>query len=65
MSNHYHVVLHINKQQADGWSLDHVIERWHTLYKGNALSQRYLTDPRFSEAELIKLSEYVQVCLLN
>ena len=27
MSNHYHVVLHINKQQADGWSLDHVIER--------------------------------------
>ncbi|MGR6872395.1 transposase [Pseudomonas sp. HK3] len=60
MSNHYHVVLHINKQQADDWTFDQVIERWHTLYKGNALSQRYLTDPRFSEAELIKLTEFVE-----
>ena len=33
MSNHYHVVLHINKKKADSWSLDEVIERWHTLYK--------------------------------
>jgi hypothetical protein len=41
MSNHYHVVLHINKAKADAWDLDEVIERWHTLYKGNALSQRY------------------------
>jgi hypothetical protein len=29
MSNHYHVVLHINKNKADSWSLDEVIERWH------------------------------------
>ena len=61
MSNHYHVVLHINKHKADNWTLDQVIEHWHTLYKGNALSQRYLTDPRFSEAELAKLSEFVEV----
>jgi hypothetical protein len=27
MSNHYHVVLHINKSEADSWSLDDVIER--------------------------------------
>jgi hypothetical protein len=27
MSNHYHVVLHINKNEADSWSLDDVIER--------------------------------------
>ena len=60
MSNHYHVVLHINKVKADSWSLDQVIERWHTLYKGNSLSQRYLSDPKFSEAELIKLTEFVE-----
>jgi hypothetical protein len=29
MSNHYHVVLHINKNDADSGSLDDVIERWH------------------------------------
>jgi REP element-mobilizing transposase RayT len=60
MSNHYHVVLHINKRQADSWSLDQVIERWHTLYKGNVLSQRYLTESQFSDAELAKLSECVE-----
>jgi putative transposase len=29
MSNYYHVVLHINKNDADSESLDNVIERWH------------------------------------
>ncbi|WP_283786379.1 transposase [Bermanella sp. WJH001] len=61
MSNHYHVVLHINKQQADSWSFDDVIERWHALYKGNVLSQRYYVDPNFSQAEKEKLTEYVEV----
>jgi len=61
MSNHYHVVLHINKQQADSWSFDEVIERWHTLYKGNVLSQRYRVNPKFSKAEKDKLAEYVSV----
>lgn len=60
MSNHYHVVLHINKKKADSWSLDEVIARWHTLYKGNTLSQRYLKDPKFSDAELLKLTEFVE-----
>jgi len=60
MSNHYHVVLHINKNKAEQWSFDEVIDRWHTLYKGNALSQRYLIDPKFTEAELAKLSEFVE-----
>lgn len=45
MSNHYHVVLHINKTKADAWSDEEVIERWHRLYKGNPLSQRFLLHP--------------------
>lgn len=61
MSNHYHVVLHINKQQADAWSFDEVIERWHSLYKGNALSQRYRLNPTMSQAEKDKLAEYVEL----
>jgi REP element-mobilizing transposase RayT len=31
MSNHYHVVLQIDKGEADAWSIDEVIERWHCL----------------------------------
>ena len=35
MSNHYHVVLHINKKQAESWSFDEVINQWHQLYSGS------------------------------
>jgi len=33
MSNHYHLVLHINQPQALAWSDDEVIEHWTTLFK--------------------------------
>ena len=42
MSNHYHVVLHVNEQKALDLSAREVIERWHKLFNGNLLSQRYL-----------------------
>lgn len=41
MSNHYHVVLHINPQKAGNWSSKEVIQRWHRLFKGSRLSQRF------------------------
>ncbi len=41
MSNHYHVVLHINKAQIDGWSDLEVVNRWHHLFKGSYLSHEY------------------------
>lgn len=42
MSNHIHLVLHINSPSANNWSLDETIERWHRLYKGTLLSQEYI-----------------------
>ena len=38
MSNHYHVVLHIDRKQAANWSATEVIRRWHRLYKGTPAS---------------------------
>lgn len=32
MSNHYHLVLRINAQKAEGWSDAQVIERWGKLF---------------------------------
>lgn len=60
MSNHYHVVLHINRSMAEGWSELEVIERWHRLFKGSLLSQRYYSGESLGKAELDALSE--QVC---
>jgi hypothetical protein len=42
MSNHYHAVLHIDKQRMQAWSDHEIIKRWHRLFKGNVLSLRYM-----------------------
>jgi REP element-mobilizing transposase RayT len=60
MSNHYHVVLHINREQAFSWSELEVVEHWHGLFKGSLLSQRFYQGDVLNKAELNALSE--QVC---
>ena len=42
MSNHLHVVLHIDSEKAKNWSTIEVLECWHQLHKGTLLTQRYL-----------------------
>ncbi|WP_394182137.1 hypothetical protein [Marinomonas posidonica] len=34
MSNHIHVVLHIDEQEAMEWTTKEVLEHWHKLHKG-------------------------------
>lgn len=36
MSNHYHLVLHVNVEQASNWSDEDVIRHWTALFPGNA-----------------------------
>lgn len=61
MSNHYHIVLHINKKAAEAWSLDDVIKQWHQLFQGYAISQRYLNGERLCESELRALSNKAEL----
>jgi hypothetical protein len=42
MSNHYHVILHINTGSAKTWSDVELVEYWHQLFNGTVLSQKYL-----------------------
>uniref|UniRef100_UPI003D0C2F67 transposase n=1 Tax=Gynuella sp. TaxID=2969146 RepID=UPI003D0C2F67 len=42
MSNHYHVVLHVDQARAQSWSDDEVVERWLQLYNGDVLINRWL-----------------------
>ena len=60
MSNHYHVVLHINQAQAADWELCEVIERWHRLCKGSLLSQRFVRGEALDSAELTRLAELAE-----
>ncbi len=57
MSNHYHIVLHINAERAKGWTDTEVIERWHRLYTGNFLTQQYLGGKDLYEEQLKVIAE--------
>jgi putative transposase len=41
MSNHTHLVLHVNNEKASSLSTEDIIQRWHSLYKGTLLTQQY------------------------
>ena len=41
MSNHYHIVVHIQPGKAAKWSKREIVERWHSIFKGTILSQRF------------------------
>jgi hypothetical protein len=57
MSNHYHVVLHINTEQANQLTTRTIHERWQSLFNGNQLSSRYLRNEPLCDAELQVIEE--------
>ncbi|WP_370979961.1 transposase [Agaribacterium sp. ZY112] len=60
MSNHYHVVLRVDKAQALSWSNKEVVERWHCIFKGNLLSQRFIRDESLDNAEMSVLKGIIE-----
>jgi hypothetical protein len=42
MSNHYHIVLHINREKALVLSDEEVLKRWTSLFKGPDIIRSYL-----------------------
>jgi len=59
MSNHVHLVLHVDVDKALGWSDKQVLSLWHTLYKGTLLTQKFMRDDVLSQGELITLHETI------
>jgi REP element-mobilizing transposase RayT len=60
LSNHYHVVLHVDSEKAKAWSERDVILQWNQLYKGHLLADRYLAGDAMSGAERAALSELIE-----
>ena len=42
MSNHYHILLHVNEDDCKASNPMDVAKKWHMLFKGNDLSQRFV-----------------------
>jgi REP element-mobilizing transposase RayT len=59
MSNHYHILVRVDREPALDWSRDEVLERWTRLFSGPSLVTRYLSDARggMTTAEIAKMKE--------
>jgi len=42
VATHSHLVLHVDPPRAESWTTREVVERWHQLFSGTELSERYL-----------------------
>ena len=51
MSNHYHIVLRIDREKSLSWSDEEVMARWYSLFHGNLLVDRYRAGKATSRAE--------------
>jgi hypothetical protein len=60
MSNHVHVVVHVDVDKAQGWRDKQVLSLWHTLYKGTLITQKCMRDEPLSPGEEVTLRETIQ-----
>lgn len=52
MSNHTHVVLHVDQEQANRWRIDEILRRWHRIQRGTILTRKFLEHATLTKAEL-------------
>lgn len=59
MSNHYHLVLHVNQAKAEKLSDYDIAKRWVTVFKGSKVVERYLAgDDSLAELANATLSKW-------
>jgi REP element-mobilizing transposase RayT len=59
MSNHYHLVLKVNKDLVSQWDDKEVALRWMQLFKGHVLVDRWLSDIKITHAETDKALKFI------
>ena len=61
MSNHYHLVLRIDAEQASAWSDDKVIRHWKMLFKLPVLVERFQRDECSTKAEVVAVNKLIKL----
>ncbi|RRS10393.1 transposase [Pseudoalteromonas sp. J010] len=59
MSNHTHIVLYVDDNKAKRLSDEAIVIRWHKLFKGNWISQKFTEGEPLNESEQLILDELV------
>lgn len=65
MSNHHHLVLHINAAEGQQLTDMDVCQRWHKLYKGTPLTQKYLRGDILIDSERQAVEEKLKIWRLE
>jgi REP element-mobilizing transposase RayT len=60
MSNHYHLVLHVDANKAKTWTDDEVVTRWTRLFKGPAFIQKWKAGAPLSDFERIAALSHIK-----
>jgi REP element-mobilizing transposase RayT len=61
MSNHYHLVLYVDREQALSWSDSEVAIRWRELFSGHPLVEQFLQSFALSQAEQRLVFELIAI----
>ena len=59
MENHFHVIVRLDPDGAATMSDQEVVRRWHQLFKGNSISQRFASGEILSDQELPTLRRFI------
>jgi REP element-mobilizing transposase RayT len=60
LSNHYHLVVHIDEQTAQQWSDCEVAERWLNLFRGPPLVRAFVDGQKLSEAHRSTVNNHLR-----
>jgi REP element-mobilizing transposase RayT len=61
MGNHYHLILHIDRERVLAWTSREVVWRWSKMFNGSAIIRRYLASQPLSEAELAAVEQVADI----
>ena len=59
MSNHVHVVLHVDTKQVMDWTDKDIVQRWHLLHKGTLLTQMFAAGGTLSKGQKLTLDDTI------
>jgi hypothetical protein len=59
MSNHVHVVLHVDVKQVMAWTDNEIVRRWHLLHKGTLLTQMFARGDTLSQGQKLTLDDTI------
>ena len=61
MSNHYHLVLKVDKSRADSWPTEEVARRWMLVYKGHQIVDKFLKNQPLDPGEQLGFARCISL----